>query len=252
MLSTSPLLFIHGAHSDARVWHQGFLHSFERRGRACQALDLPGHGARQSEHHVEHLRLSDYASDLRRAASAFGQPPVLIGHSMGGYLAQDFVLAGGHAAALVLLASAPPQGMARDMLAFALRHPWLALRMEFPGRETEQQRHQRIRSSLMGSGTPDATVAWVEGFLQRESPHALRELGMQALPARPLDIPVFIAAGGRDKLFSLGTQRGIARAYGVPLHVEAEMGHMLPLEPGWPQLADAIAGFLDQGLPRNR
>ncbi|MDE3010866.1 MAG: alpha/beta fold hydrolase [Pseudomonadota bacterium] len=252
MLSASPLLFIHGAHSDSRVWHQGFLHSFERRGLACQALDLPGHGARCRERPVEQLRLADYASDLRHAAAALGQPPVLVGHSMGGYLAQDFVLSGGRAAALVLLASAPPQGMARDLLAFALRHPWLAMRMEYPGRETGLQRRQRIRASLMGPATPDATVDWVEGFLQRESPHALRELGMHALPARPLEIPVFIAAGAKDKLFALGTQRGIARAYGVPLHVEAAMGHMLPLEPGWPQLADAIAGFLDQGLPRNR
>ncbi len=252
MPSRPPIIFLHGAHSDARVWQAGFLQSFEQRGWTCHALDLPGHGRRRDECALEDLGLADYVRAVRAAVDACDQPPVLVGHSMGGFLAQDFLLSGGQASALALLASAPPQGMARDIMAFAFRHPMLALRMEFPGSETTEGRLRRIRATLMTEATPDHTVAWVVDQLQRESPRAVRELGMHSLHARPLDLPVLAIAGGQDKLIGLESQRAMAKAYGVPLQVHADMGHMLSLEPGWQQVADEVAAFLDQGLPRNR
>jgi len=252
MSSRPPILFVHGAHSDARVWQAGFLQSFEQRGWTCRALDLPGHGGRRGECELDGLGLADYVRAIRLAAEACEQPPVLVGHSMGGFLAQDHVLSGGRASALVLLASAPPHGMARDIMAFALRHPMLALRMEFSAKESPQSRLRRVRATLMTEATPAATVAWVDGLLQRESARAVRELGLHTLPARPLGIPVMAVAGGKDRLIGIGSQRAMAKAYGIPLQVHADMAHMLPLEPGWQQVADEVAGFLDQGLPRNR
>ena len=139
------------------MWQAGFLQSFEQRGWKCQALDLPGHGSRRGDRVFEELGLADYVRAVRDAVEVLGQPPVLVGHSMGGFLAQDFLLSGGQARALVLLASAPPHGMARDIMAFALRHPLLALRMEFSGHESSEARQRRIRrhqDPLRPSGAP--------------------------------------------------------------------------------------------------
>lgn len=243
MASLPPLLFIHGAHCDARVWRAGFLQSFEQRGFTCHAIDLPGHGARRREPDFDRLGLADYVTAIRVAADALAQPPLLVGHSMGGYLAQDLALSGGRVAGLALLASAPAHGMVRDLLAFAMRHPLLAMRMEFNRRESDEQRHRRVRDALMTSDTPPATVLLMEQLLQRESARALRELGIRTLHPRPLPVPVLAIAGAQDKLVSVASQRATAQGFGVPLTVYPDMAHMLQIEPGWQRVADQLAGF---------
>ena len=40
----TPLLFVHGSFSDARVWDENFLPYFARRGYAAHAVSLRGHG----------------------------------------------------------------------------------------------------------------------------------------------------------------------------------------------------------------
>ena len=232
------------------MWQNGFLQSFQQRGWPCEALDLPGHGHLCGDGDIHRHGLTDYVGALARAVAACAVPPVLIGHSMGGYLAQRFVLEGGRAAALVLVAGAPPQGMARELLRFALRHPLLAMQFEFAHRDEDPQRRlARMRTMLMGERSPDAIVTLMIGLLQKESRLALRELSTQSLPARPLGIPTLVLAGGQDQLIGVSAQRGMAADYEAPIEVFPDMGHMLSLEPGWQLVADAIAGFLERHLP---
>jgi non-heme chloroperoxidase len=253
MVSSSPVLFIHGASCDARIWRNGFLQSFEHRGWRCRAIDLPGHGMLRADGAGHALGLADYARAIAEAVDDWREPPILIGHSMGGYLAQQHVLSGGRACAVVLLASAPPQGMLRDALGFLLRHPALALRLDLAGgRGDRNSRLRRVRSMLMTEATPTETVAQVADLLQPESLRAIRELGMVRLPARPLAIPLLAVAGGQDRLIGVGSQRAMAKRYGISLQVFAAMGHMLPVEPGWQQIADTVCDFLAVSLPPGR
>ncbi len=241
-----PLIFIHGASCSARVWQGGFLQAFRERGHACQAIDLPGHHDRLSSEQLDRFGLADYVAAIDTLARQCAQPPVLIGHSMGGYLAQRYVLEGGRAAGLVLLAAAPPQGMARELLNFALRHPLLAFRLDLSGgRGKRDARLNRVRGMLCTEQTPQDVVASIADQLQPESARALRELSLQSLPARPLPIPLLIHAGGRDPLISVGATRAMAQRYGVTAHVHADMAHMLQMEPGWQGIAQSALAFLD-------
>jgi pimeloyl-ACP methyl ester carboxylesterase len=80
------LLFIHGAGNNTELWqHQA---AYFRGLHPVYCLDLPGHGLSKGQGETE---IAAYARWVRQLiAEAFsGQPLVLIGHSMGGAVAQE-------------------------------------------------------------------------------------------------------------------------------------------------------------------
>jgi len=85
-VSPSPaVVFIHGVGGSARVWAPQ-VESFAAAGFVPVALDLPGYGARAP---VEAMDFDGLAADVEAAIDqrSLGKP-VLVGHSMGGMVAQ--------------------------------------------------------------------------------------------------------------------------------------------------------------------
>lgn len=107
-----PVLLIHGMWCSSRNWDR-IVGILEPRGYDCHAPSLPGHepGADQPQQ-VGAKSVKEYLDFLEQYVRAqnFSQPPILIGHSMGGFLAQALA-ARIPAFALVLLTPAPPSGI---------------------------------------------------------------------------------------------------------------------------------------------
>ena len=101
-------IMIHGAFCAGWAF-EAFREPFEARGWTVLAPDLPGH---EPGGGVAGLSMSDYARSVVRLCEGLPEPPVLIGHSMGGLVCQ---LAARRVkpAALALLAPSPPWGVMR-------------------------------------------------------------------------------------------------------------------------------------------
>jgi alpha-beta hydrolase superfamily lysophospholipase len=67
--------------------------------------------------------IADYLEDIYSVADTLTATPVMIGHSMGGFIVQTY-LATHVAPAGVLIASVPPRGHLRAQLRLIQRHPW--------------------------------------------------------------------------------------------------------------------------------
>jgi pimeloyl-ACP methyl ester carboxylesterase len=81
----APVVFLHGIGGAARVWTPQ-LESFATAGARPVALDLPGYGARPA---ATHMSFAELAADLEASiAERALDRPVLVGHSMGGMIAQ--------------------------------------------------------------------------------------------------------------------------------------------------------------------
>lgn len=240
-----PILFVHGASCDARIWRLGFQQAFDEAGYPTEAMDLPGHGAHRVDLSQLHaLGLKDYTDALCGVASTYATPPILIGHSMGAYLCQRYLIEGGLAKALVLLASVPPAGMGWEMLQFALRHPLSAAKLDWGRSEALDERWQRAQSILMTPMAPQALVQEVSSLLQAESLRAIQELGTEELADQPMPCPVFVGIGAEDALIRADTQGLTAQRYGVQPHLYKKMGHMLQVEPGYHNVVADILAFL--------
>ncbi|AKG91474.1 putative hydrolases or acyltransferases {alpha/beta hydrolase superfamily} [Geoglobus ahangari] len=92
------ILFIHGAGMSSEVWER------QLSALNAMAVDLPNHG-RSGKMSVESV--GDYAEVLIDLVDELGINPVIAGHSMGGAIAQEYVLKGGKARGLILIGTGP-------------------------------------------------------------------------------------------------------------------------------------------------
>jgi 3-oxoadipate enol-lactonase len=87
---TGPLgvVFIHGVGGSARAW-QPQAETFRAAGYAPLALDLPGYGGRPA---IDRIDFEEFSEDVEVQIAAAGLVrPVLVGHSLGGMIAQTML-----------------------------------------------------------------------------------------------------------------------------------------------------------------
>ena len=163
-----PLLFVHGGWHGAWCW-ENFLDYFADTGYRAVAVSLRGHGASPTPKPLHKVSIADYIDDVRSVADALGGAPVLIGHSLGGFVTQRY-LEGRTAPAAVLVGSVPPQGV----LSLALR-VW----RRRPSMTMEAWTQHDARTRLAGRRRPNPRVA---DRPRPDGPGALA--GHESLPRR--------------------------------------------------------------------
>ncbi|AQT78715.1 alpha/beta hydrolase [Mycolicibacterium litorale] len=241
-----PLLFVHGAFHGAWCWDEHFLDDFARRGYHALALDLRGHGASPLSTPINSCTVVDYVEDVHAVAGRLPVPPVVIGHSMGGFVVQKY-LAEHPAPAAVLLASAPPTGIGPATVRVARRHWRDSLRTRSLSRPLDFFAAPGVsRATFYNSATPGGIVAANTARLGPESTRVLyRDLLYRDL-ARPkkVDTQILVLGAELDGFFTPREVAATARAYRTRAEMFARMGHNMMLEPGWEAVADRIDQWL--------
>jgi non-heme chloroperoxidase len=235
-----PLLFVHGAFTAAWCWTEHFLPYFASQGfRAC-ALSLSGHGGSRGRERLDSLSIADYVRDLGEAVSDVGGDPVLIGHSMGGFVVQKY-LERATASGVVLMASVPPQGLLSASITLAFSHPGL-----FTDVNSMMHRGRASLASLQHAlfGSPVAADKLLAYYrrMQPESQRAMWDMTFFDLPRvrRERCPPMLVLGADRDILVPPSEVEQAARAYGTSAEVFRGMGHVMMLEAGWQKVADRI------------
>src|SRR4051812_6016405 len=106
----TAIIMVHGAFCGGWAFER-FRAPFEAAGHSVLTPDLRGHGPDEPGQRVSGVSMSDYAADIAALCAAQDEPPVLLGHSMGGLVAQ-LAARKSRLRALVLLAPSPPWGVA--------------------------------------------------------------------------------------------------------------------------------------------
>ncbi len=244
----TPLLFVHGGWHGAWCWDDGFLDFFADVGYRAIALSVRGHGHSPTAKPLDKCSVADYVEDVCSVADDLPEAPVLIGHSMGGFIAQMY-LARHRAPAAVLLASMPAQARRRAGVALRAmrRHPVVAMRANAAGSTADLVNTPRLaRDHFFSTNTPDSVVEACAARLGAEGWGA-PGFSARLKPAR-VRTPLLILGARDDRLVSNGDVRATARAY----RVQPEFfpgGHDMMLEPGWPDVAQRIHCWLNsQGI----
>ena len=99
-----PLVFLHGIGGAARAW-RGQIEAFSDRYRAM-AWDMPGYGGSAPLQAVSIATLADALQDFLRAVGAV--KPILVGHSIGGMIVQQWLTKYPDVAAAIVLAQTSP------------------------------------------------------------------------------------------------------------------------------------------------
>ncbi len=250
----TPLLFVHGAYTAAWCWDEHFLDWFAARGYCAHAPSLSGHGGSPGRDHLDSFSIDDYVDDVAGVVASLPAPPVLIGHSMGGFVVQKYLERGDASETLpgaVLMCSVPPQGLMAS--AFGLMFRKLGLFRELNalmGRSRVAA--ETLRDALFAQPT-DADD--LRRYLRRAQPESQRALWDMALfnlprPSRIRKIPLLVLGAEYDHLIPASLAEMTAKTYGVAAEIFPGMGHGLMLERDWETVAARLLAWLDDlGIP---
>jgi pimeloyl-ACP methyl ester carboxylesterase len=249
----TPLLFVHGAWHGAWYWDEFFLPYFAGRGYDSYALSLRGHGESEGREKLRWASARQYVEDVAQVAGELPAPPVVIGHSMGGFVVQKY-LETHQPPAAVLMASIPTSGSLYFLLRSTVRYPLAMLKAT-----VTMSAYPVIQTPEMGRHwffSPDMPEEQVRGYharAQDESFRVIFDTSLLALPRtakiRQNATPLLVLGAENDKIFLQGEVRATARAYGVEAEFFPNMAHDMMLEKGWQAVADRIIGWLgERGL----
>lgn len=241
-----PLLFLHGAFAGAWCWAEHFLPFFAGRGFDCYALSFRGHAASKGRDQLMLASVDDYVEDVFEAVHRIGRTPVLVGHSMGGFVAQKY-LEDAAAPAAVLMAPVPPQGLLGAQLKLAFQNPTLFAELNdvlAHGRGSPEA----LRKALFAGAVAPAKLAEWFRRTQPESQRAIWDMTLFALPQlwRMNRTPALWLAAERDALFPVEQLRLGAGMVGATLEVIPGLGHAMMLDVGWEAAAERTAAWLEK------
>jgi len=238
------VLFVHGMWGGS--WYfRNYLYAAAQAGWDAWALDLRGHGLSPAPGGLGGTELADYVADVRRCLDQLGET-VLVGHSMGGLIAQK-VAEGGGVAAAVFLTSAPPRGInavSGSVLARMARYvPAMLAGRAF----TVSRAHADFL--FLNRLTPEQRE-WAFPRFGAESGRAARELALGGLAVDPRAIrcPTLVVGADQDRITPVALQRRIAERYRAEYQAAAGHGHMLMLEEGWEQPFKDMLTWMERAL----
>lgn len=215
-----PVVLIHGMWCNAQ--HLARLDElFSARTYDCHRPSLPAHEPAPAQADAVAIRsISEYAQHIQSyiAAQHFSQPPVLVGHSMGGLVAQ-LVAAKIPTAALVLLTPASPAGI-NAVVPRVIR--WslpLLLRWGFWRRALtlSPERARRYAVNGLHSSHQEKIIA----SLVHESGRCLSEIAFwwadrrraTRVDSNAVQCPVYVLSAGQDWLTPTGVVKQVAARY---------------------------------------
>jgi len=239
------VVMVHGAFCGAWAFER-FRTPFEARGWRVLAPDLPGHAGGS----VAGLSMSDYADAVARLCADLAEPPVLLGHSMGGLVCQ-MAARRVRPRALALLAPSPPWGVAGSTLEEAVTAFGVHLADPFWSSAVQPDRALMRHHSL--DRVADAEREAILARLTPESGRAVREVlnwwldpfMTTSIGAGPLPAPSLCIAGERDTVHPAATVRQVAERLGGAIRVMPAMSHWLIGEAGWEAVAETVMAWLD-------
>ena len=240
----APLLFVHGAWHAAWCWDEHFLDFFAGHGHRVVAPSLRGHGA--SPGALRGARIQDYVADVAEVAESLPRPPVVIGHSMGGFVVQHF-LKRHHAAGAILLASIRPSGVLRVTGRIARRHPVQFAKVNAQMRLGPLVSTPALARELFFSpGMPEGEVAGFQRRLQDESYRAFLDmLALDLVDTKRVHRgPLLVLGAEHDAIVTPRETCSIATTYGTEAEIFPNLAHDMMLEPGWQAVAERVQRWL--------
>jgi pimeloyl-ACP methyl ester carboxylesterase len=244
----APVVMVHGAFCGGWTFER-FRQPFEAAGHTVVTPDLKGHAPGSSRSAPTGVSMSDYAKQVAEVCRGFDEPPILIGHSLGGLVVQ-MAAQSTPLSALILIAPSPPWGVTGSSMEeaisavslYALGPFWLQsidpdyslAKLYSLNRLSRDDR--RAVFARMGAESGRAMWEtlnwWLDPFMTTN------------VSASKIKAPVLALAGGKDAIHPAATVRQTAARLKADFRLMPEMSHWIVGEPGWEEAAAACLEWL--------
>lgn len=228
------IVFVHGMCHGSWCWEEQFVPYFEKLGYNCITFNLPGHETEGSTRRISYS-LSDYVQALRNEVENLNEPPIIIGHSMGGMIVQHFLRTGSCKKA-VLMSSVPPSGVLlaslRVIFHYPLVIPYLLLRNLLGA--FKKYPHLMLNKAIL-----------IERYAHRMCAVSFRAyLGLLIPISHPSSTPILVLGGSKDGLITVREFASTANYYKAKLTIIEGGSHDLMLDEDYEKSAQAIENWI--------
>lgn len=247
---------IHGMWGGGWYWDK-FKGYFENKGYNCIAPNLRHHNIRPSDPPPNGLgttSLLDYAEDLELEIKKLDEKPIIMGHSMGGLLAQ-ILASRGLAKAAVLIAPGSPAGIFSITWSILKIFSDVLFRWGF-WKKPHKLSYEKAVYAMMEK-LPEEERRYIYERSVWESGRAATEIGFWFLGFRAAQVnksrltcPLLIISGSEDNITPARVVKKIAEKY-TPSCTYLELGghaHSIIREPGWEKIAAYIQIWLSENV----
>jgi non-heme chloroperoxidase len=250
----APLVFVHGGFTGAWCWEENFLPFFARHGYTCHAISLRGHGKSSGHALIWYHSIADYVADLTQFVEHLETAPVLIGHSMGGFIIQKY-LESNHIPAGVLLASVSPEGLMPCSLKLFFKHPLLYYKLNTINVLPKLLWNfvispEEVQTLFFSKEDSVEKIEQLFPKFQHKSYRAVWDMYWLNLPHREkITTPLLVIGGEDDVIVPPSVVKSTAQAYNTEAHLFPHTGHAIMFEHTWQTVAHHIMNWLgERGL----
>jgi len=251
------IIMIHGMWGGGWYW-ENYKKYFEAKGYKCIVPTLRYHDVNPQSSPPPELgttSILDYAADLEKLISETGGKPILMGHSMGGLIAQ---ILGSRdlAEALVLLTPASPGGIIALTPSVIKSFRSVFFQWAFWKKPIRQTFPEAVYA-MLHLLPPEQQKKTYERFVY-ESGRAGFEIGFWLLDSKKatqvnekkVKCPVLVIAGAEDHITPASVVRKIHEKYkDVSTYKELSgHAHWVVSEPGWEDVTELIHEWLNRDI----
>jgi pimeloyl-ACP methyl ester carboxylesterase len=254
---THTVLFIHGMYMTPACWAPWEKY-FQDKGYRTLAPAWPEHDApvevQRKAHpnpHLAALRLDDVVAHYEKLIRGLDEPPILIGHSMGGLVVQ-LLLARGLGAAGIVIDSAPPKGVISLKYSF-LKSNWPVIS---PSAKLDEPIWMSPEAFAYAFVHTLPAAEQRSAYDQHVVPESRRVGKGPTTEAARIDYkkpraPLLFIAGSQDRIIPASLNRKNYDKYrGAPAVTDfrefSGRTHFIIGQAGWEEIADAVLGWIAQ------
>ncbi len=250
--NNNSILFIHGAWHSSFYWEKYFLPYFAEKGFSCYALDLRSHGKSHKKGKFRLISLNNYVEDVLTVVQEISKDTkdiILVAHSMGGLIAQKFLVKHPNIVkSAVLLAPAMSWGVKAITFRIMLHHPLMYLKMNLMLSLSPMVNNFKIyKETFYYSVTDDKLLQEFQSQTQDESYRAYINMILSRIKHKSILIPILIIGGKNDTIFS--EKQLVKLAFKIPNANSVffdNTGHNMMLEQDWMLIADKIITWIKE------
>ncbi len=249
------IVFIHGMFMTPRCWER-WVGFFEAAGYECLAPAWPLHEGEPSELRARvpaglgDLTFAGVLGEMERVISKLEEPPILVGHSVGGLVVQVLVNRGLAAAGVCISPVAPNAMLSLDWnflkSTVAILNPMMG---DAPQEMTPELFHETFANCL----TEEESRREWEWYAVHESRNVLRTaLGKEGhVELTKFHVPLLFLSGREDHIVPEALVERNFDAYGMAVGTKsirlfAGRDHHICNEPGWREVAGYVESWLSQ------
>ena len=223
--SRGRILFVHGMWGGS--WYfSNWMHNVAEQGWEACAVNLLSEDSPFKDQDLGSISVNDYAEEVAATVKRH-EIDVVVGHSMGGLIAQK-VASITYLRAAVFVASAPPKGItviSFKLLRSMLKYWWPMLANK------ELLANKEDLFTFMMSNMNLAEAEGVIGRFKPESGRAAREMALSTIHVGKINCPTLVFGGWDDPFTPASSQVKIALRHGSTLCMSRNSGHMPMIEP---------------------